>query len=441
MVRRAVKGVLLATLHSKPETRTLKIAIIGSGIAGLTAAYKLHQQHDITVFEAADRLGGHTATIDVTVDGCQHSIDTGFIVFNDWTYPNFIALMNELGVQWRDSDMSFGVNCQTSGLQYAGVTGRVAMYNGLFAQRRNLLSPSYIGMLLDILRFNKRACADFEHDRIPDMVLKDYVAHLGLSDKFRDYYLVPMASAIWSTPFLQTLEFPVRFMLPFMYRHGLLNVHNRPRWRTLVGGSGAYLQPISAGFADRICLSTPVTGIERFDDHVQLYTNDNVERFDHVVLACHSDQSLSLLRDTSADEQRVLSAVNYQANDVVLHTDASVMPENRRAWASWNYYLTAERSGLPRVTYDMNRLMGITGDHQFLVSLNDTDRIDPAKVLGRFDYAHPVFTGAAAHAQTQWSLINGVQRTWFCGAWWGKGFHEDGVVSALRVAEELVRRT
>ncbi|OFE11634.1 FAD-dependent oxidoreductase [Pseudohongiella acticola] len=416
----------------------MKIAIVGTGIAGLTTAFKLHRHHDITVFEADDRLGGHTATIDVSVNGQSHSIDTGFIVFNDWTYPNFIALMDELGIQWRDSDMSFGVSCQTTGLEYAGVTGRLALYNGLFAQRKNLLSPSYIKMLLDILRFNQQAISDFENDCIPDSSLQDYVRDMGLGDRFRDYYLVPMASAIWSTPFQRMLEFPVRFMVPFMVRHGLLNVHNRPRWRTLVGGSGAYLEPMSAGFSDRIRLSTPVTEVKRHAENVDVVTRDGVEQFDQVVLACHSDQALALLGDASESEQAVLAAIQYQANDVVLHTDASVMPANKRAWASWNYYLTEDRSGLPRITYDMNRLMGIVGDAQFLVSLNDTDRIAPESILGRFNYAHPVFTRAAADAQTQWALINGVQRTWFCGAWWGKGFHEDGVVSALRVSDALL---
>ena len=415
----------------------MKIAIVGTGIAGLTAAYKLHRQHDITVYEAEDRLGGHTATVEVSVDGRGYAIDTGFIVFNDWTYPRFIELMNELDVQWRESDMSFGVSCQTTGLEYAGVNGRLALYNGLFAQRSNLLSPGYVGMLLDILRFNKQAISDFDNNCIPDLQLQDYVKKLGLSDRFRDYYLVPMASAIWSTPFQRMLEFPVRFMVPFMVRHGLLNVHNRPRWRTLVGGSSAYLAPMSAGFSDRIRLSTPVTGIERQEDHVTVFADGVTEQFDQVILAGHSDQSLGLLRDASADEGDVLSAVRYQANDVVLHTDTSVMPDNRRAWASWNYYLTEDRHGLPRVTYDMNRLMGIDSDIRFLVSLNDSDRIDPARILGRFNYAHPVFTRDAAHAQTQWSLINGVRRTWFCGAWWGKGFHEDGVVSALRVTDAL----
>jgi uncharacterized protein len=416
----------------------LKIAIVGSGIAGLTAAYKLQKRHDITVFEAANRLGGHTATIEVSVDDSQYQIDTGFIVYNDWTYPNFIALMDELGVRWRDSDMSFGMHCAVSGLQYAGVDGRFAMVNALFAQRRNLFSPSYLRMLLDILRFNKQAVADTVNDQIPDETLQQYVTRLKLSKMFTEYYLVPMCSAIWSTPFLNMYEFPMRFMLPFMYSHGLLSVDNRPRWRTLQGGSHAYLAPMSAGFADRIRLGTAVTGIIRETDSVRLYFADQSEQFDQVILACHSDQSLALLRDPAGSETDVLSAIRYQSNDVVLHTDTAVMPPNRRAWASWNYHLESKRTGLPRVTYDMNRLMGIQSDHRFLVSLNDSDRIRPEKILGCFDYAHPIFNTAAAHAQTQWSAINGVNRTWYCGAWWGKGFHEDGVVSALRVAKALI---
>jgi len=415
----------------------LKIAIVGSGIAGLTAAYKLNPHHDITVFEASDRPGGHTATIDFELDGTAHSVDTGFIVFNDWTYPNFISLMKELGVSWRDSDMSFGLGCSVSGLQYAGVDGRLAMINALFAQRGNLVSPSYIRMLLDILRFNKQASLDAQSGNIPDETLRDYVKRLGLGEMFRDYYLVPMTSAIWSTPFLQMYQFPVRFMLPFMLRHGLLSVNERPRWRTLCGGSKAYLAPMTAAFRDKIRLSSPVTGITRASDGVTVHLDERKEVFDQVILACHSDQSLGLLRDPHIDEQRVLAAITYQANDVVLHTDTRVMPANKRAWASWNYHLTAERAGLPRVTYDMNRLMGIDSPYRFLVSLNDTDRIHPESILGSFAYAHPVFTREAAQAQTRWTKINGVNRTWYCGAWWGKGFHEDGVVSALKVVEAL----
>ncbi|TFH70801.1 FAD-dependent oxidoreductase [Gammaproteobacteria bacterium LSUCC0112] len=415
----------------------MRIAIIGSGISGLVAAYKLHARHDITVFEAADRLGGHTATIDVKLDNRHYAIDTGFIVYNDWTYPNFIKLMDELGVQWRESDMSFGVNCELTGLQYAGVTGQLAMINSLFAQRRNLLSPSFLRLLLDILAFNKQAILDVETDNIPDMTLKQYVEHHKLGNKFMDYYLVPMCSAIWSTPFLQMYEFPTRFLLPFLYKHGLINVHNRPRWRTLTGGSKAYLAPMSAGFANNIRLESPVFAVKRDALGVDVHSNHGWERFDQVIIACHSDQALALLSDSSAAEHQVLSAIAYQANDVVLHTDVSVMPENRRAWASWNYHLNDDRSGLPRLTYDMNRLMGITGPDHFFVSLNHTDHIDPAKIHGRFDYAHPIFTSAGADAQTRWSDVNGVNRTWFCGAWWGKGFHEDGVVSALRVVDGI----
>lgn len=415
----------------------MKIAIIGTGISGLTSAYKLNPHHNITVFEASDRIGGHTATIDVELDGHAYSVDTGFIVYNDWTYPNFISLMNELGIQWRESDMSFGVACESTGLQYAGVTGKVAMYNSLFAQRSKLFSPSYIRMLMDILAFNRQAIVDVESDSIPDMTLEQYIRHHGLGQMFMDYYLVPMCSAIWSTPFQQMYEFPMRFMLPFLYKHGLVNVHNRPRWRTLCGGSSAYLKPLSASFADRIRLSTPVTGIERSDQGVTVQSSQGAELFDQIILACHSDQALALLNDITTAEHRVLSSIRYQSNDVVLHTDSSVMPSNHRAWASWNYHLTADRSGLPRLSYDMNRLMGISGPHHFFVSLNHTDRIDPAKVLGRYDYAHPIFTRQGADAQNQWAQVNGVNRTWFCGAWWGKGFHEDGVVSALRVASAL----
>lgn len=414
----------------------MKIAIIGTGIAGLAAAYRLAPHHDITVYEASDRIGGHTATVDVTLAGKDYAIDTGFIVFNDWTYPNFIALMNELDVGWRDSDMSFGVQCQTTGLEYAGVSGRLAMYNSLFAQRRQLASPTFIKMLLQILRFNKQAIADVEADSIPDETLQAYLQRHHLSAAFAGYYLVPMTSAIWSTPFNDMLNFPVRFMLPFMYRHGLLNVHHRPRWRTLTGGSRAYLEPMSRSFADRIHLSTPVVDIRRHADRVTVTSSRGEADYDQVVLACHSDQSLAMLSDPTAAETEVLSAISYQPNDVVLHTDTRVMPENRRAWASWNYYLPAERSGLPRVTYDMNRLMGIESPQRFLVSLNDTDRIASDRILGRFEYAHPVFTRKGADAQSRWSDING-GRTWYCGAWWGKGFHEDGVVSALRVVDAI----
>lgn len=417
----------------------MKIAIIGSGISGLTAAYYLHKQHEITVFEADTRLGGHTATVDVPLGGHSWSIDTGFIVFNDWTYPNFIRLMDEIGVKSRQSDMSFSVSCERTGLEFAGVDGRLALLNGLFAQRGNLLSPTHIGMLLDIVRFNKQAVADVELDRIDrDITLRDYVAKHHLGRQFTEFYLIPMASAIWSTPIRQMYEFPMRFMLPFMYRHGLLSVSKRPKWRTIVGGSKSYIAPLSAGFSDRIKLGTPVTGIRRQKESVSVEAAGQVESFDHIVIACHSDQALALLQDATQVENATLSAIRYQENEVVLHTDIGQMPANSRAWASWNYRLRPGcEDALPVVTYDMNRLMGLDSAARFCVTLNNTAAIAPESILGRFNYAHPIFTQGGVDAQLRWNQINGARRTWFCGAWWGKGFHEDGVVSAIRVAEAL----
>jgi predicted NAD/FAD-binding protein len=417
----------------------VKIAVIGSGISGLTAAYYLHKDHDITLFEAEERLGGHTATVDVEAQGQRYSIDTGFIVFNDWTYPNFIELMDEIGVESRQSDMSFSVSCERTGLEFAGLDGKLSLLNGLFAQRRRLFSPSYINLLLDIVRFNKIAVADVENGHIDhNITLRDYVKKYRLSQGFRDFYLIPMASAIWSTPFAQMLDFPMRFMLPFMYAHGLLSVSKRPKWRTILGGSSQYIAPLSAGFKDRIRLATPVLSVERFDDHVQITTQGGSERFDQVILACHSDQSLSLLKDVSAAERHTLEAIRYQPNEVVLHTDIGQLPRNRRAWASWNYRLTPGGENLlPKVTYDMNRLMGIDAQQRFCVTLNNSAAIAPDHILDRFDYAHPIFTLSGVDAQERWEAINGQRRTWFCGAWWGKGFHEDGVVSARRVVTAL----
>lgn len=419
----------------------MKIAIVGSGISGLAAAYRLHRHHDITVYEAADRIGGHTATIDVRLGDQEYRIDTGFIVYNDWTYPQFIRLMDELGVDSRPSDMSFGVCDEETGLEYAGVEGRKAMIDALFAQRRSAVSPRHLGMLIDILRFNRLATADVIKDRLPpDLTLNEYVARKRLGKAFRDFYLVPMGSAIWSTPLEDMYEFPVAFMLPFMHHHGLLSVSHRPKWRTITGGSDRYIGPMTAAFRDRIHLNTPVRQIKRFADHAIVRTDAGERYYDQVILACHSDQALALLLDPDPAEQEILSAIRYRDNDVVLHTDTAVLPDSSRAWASWNYYLTADRKGPPRLTYDMNRLMGLEAPQRFLVSLNDTTRIDPEKVLGRFRYAHPVFTVEGARAQQRWQEINGRRCTWYCGAWWGKGFHEDGVSSARRVTDALLTR-
>lgn len=417
----------------------MKIAIIGSGISGLTSAYLLHKHHDIHVFEAADVIGGHTATVDVDYGGLQHKIDTGFIVFNDWTYPNFIRLMNEIGVKSRLSDMSFGVNCDVTGLQYAGVEGRFSLFNGLFAQRTKLFSPKHVRMLLDIVKFNKCAVADVEADRIdPHWTLQDYVRRNNLSDQFAHFYLIPMASAIWSTPFAQMQQFPMNFMLPFMYRHGLLSVANRPKWRTIVGGSGAYIEPLTNGFREKIRLNSPVTNVRRDRDGVVVTSAAGEEGFDHVIFACHSDQALALLEDPVEHETQILGSVRYQENEVVLHSDLSLMPSNKRAWASWNYQLSEGcEEALPMVTYDMNRLMGIEVSSRFFVTLNSAKPIREDLVHRTFRYAHPIFTREGVSAQQRWADINGHNRSWFCGAWWGKGFHEDGVNSALQVVEAI----
>jgi predicted NAD/FAD-binding protein len=417
----------------------VKIAIIGSGISGLTAAYLLHQQHEIVVYEASERLGGHTATVSVELAGTTYDIDTGFIVFNDWTYPNFIRLMEQIGVKSRQSDMSFSVSCEGSGLEFAGMDGKLQLLNGLFAQRRNLFSPSYLNMLLDIVRFNKQAIADVENQRIDESInLREYVSKYRFGKLFTEFYLIPMASAIWSTPFRDMYEFPIRFMLPFMYRHGLLSVSHRPKWRTIRGGSSSYIAPLSAGFADSVRLSTPVTGVRRFKDHVELMTQGKSELYDQVVLACHSDQALSLLQDVETIEGDTLSAVCYQSNEVVLHTDIGQLPRNQRAWASWNYRLSPGcEERLPVVTYDMNRLMGLESSERFCVTLNNRSQIAEERILGRYEYAHPIFKQSGVDAQARWHEINGQRRTWFCGAWWGKGFHEDGVNSAVRVAQAL----
>ena len=420
----------------------MKIAIIGSGIAGLTAAYRLHKSHDIVLFEAQDRLGGHTATVDVKTASGHYKIDTGFIVFNDWTYPQFIKMMDEVGVQSRQSDMSFSVSCARTGLEFAGLDGKLALINGLFAQRRNLLSPSYINMLLDIVRFNKVAVSDVENNHIDDSItLQEYVRKYRLGEYFRDYFLIPMACAIWSTPYKQMLDFPMRFMLPFMYKHGLLSVNRRPKWRTIVGGSSEYIEPLSAGFKHAVRLNSPVLGVSRTNECVEVVSATGTENFDQVIFACHSDQSLKLLVDANETEHSVLQAIEYQNNEVVLHTDRAQMPRNPRAWASWNYKLTPNaETELPKLTYDMNRLMGIESQERFYVTLNNSQGIAAEKILQRFDYAHPIFTQKGVDAQQRWAEVNGVQRTWFCGAWWGKGFHEDAVVSANRVCDELALR-
>lgn len=413
-----------------------RIAIIGSGISGMAAGWYLSSQHEVTLFEADGRLGGHTATMDVEVGGKSYAIDTGFIVFNDWTYPHFQRLLETLEVPSQATEMSFSVHETNVDFEYNGHT-----LGSLFAQRRNLLSPAFYRLLRDILRFNKQATADLEAKRLPsDTTLGQYLDQHGYDDAFQRRYLLPMGAAIWSASIGDLRAFPLTFFVRFFRNHGLLSVNHRPQWHTLVGGSKRYIPSMTAPYAARIHLNTPVTRIERNATGVMITTAQGTQRFDHVVLACHADQALAMLGDPTPAEQDILAAMPYQDNEVVLHTDTSLLPRRQRAWASWNYRLDGRGADeRVSVTYNMNILQRLKeAETTFCVTLNDSNSIDPAKVLGRYTYAHPQFTLAGQAAQMRHDEISSVaRRTHFCGAYWRNGFHEDGVWSALRVAQAL----
>ncbi len=411
----------------------MHIAIIGSGISGLVCAHLLSRNNEVAVFETADWIGGHTHTVDVDVAGEQHAVDTGFIVFNDWTYPNFIKLLDQLGVASRPTEMSFSVNQPSSGLEYNGNT-----LNSLFAQRRNLISPGFIGMVRDILRFNREAMADLDQNRIAaDLTLGEYLQTKQYGQRFIDHYIIPMGAAIWSMSLADMLAFPLQFFVRFFRNHGLLSVSDRPQWRVIEGGSRSYIDPLTAPFREAIHLNCAVTRIIRDDQGVTVISPRGEERFDRVILACHSDQALKLLAQPTEQEQSILGAIGYADNDVVLHTDTRLLPKRKLAWASWNYRLDSERQQPAAVTYNMNILQGIESATTFCVSLNQTAAIDPAKILRRFSYAHPQFSLEAAAAQARWSELAGANHTYYCGAYWANGFHEDGVTSALRVTSAM----
>jgi len=409
----------------------MKIAIIGSGIAGNVAAHRLHKEHEITVFEAGAHVGGHTHTHEIDSHGERYAIDTGFIVFNDWTYPNFIALLSELGVESQASVMSFSVRNEASSLEYNGTT-----LNTLFAQRSNLLRPSFYRMLRDIVRFNREASALLASST--DIALGDYLAAHHYSSEFIGDYLVPMGAAIWSTDPARMLAFPARFFVRFFENHGMLSVDARPQWRAIRGGSARYVDKLVAPFRGRIRLNTPVESVRRMRDCVLVKARGvEAQRFEHVFLACHSDQALGLLADATPLERQILGAIPYQENEAVLHTDTSMLPHARRAWAAWNYHVVRESSERVALTYNMNILQSLAARETFCVTLNHSERIAPAKIIKRLVYHHPLFTPAGVAAQQRQHEINGQQRTYFCGAYWRFGFHEDGVVSALDAVEHF----
>ncbi|MCC5881817.1 MAG: FAD-dependent oxidoreductase [Halomonas sp.] len=412
-----------------------RIAVVGSGISGMAAAWYLSVRHQVTLFEATDRLGGHTATVDVEIDRCRYAIDTGFIVFNDWTYPHFQRLLKELGVAVQPTEMSFSVHETQRDFEYNGHS-----LGSLFAQRRNLVSPRFHRLLADILRFNRLATADLKNGRLPEtLTLAEYLTTNGFGVDFQRRYLLPMGAAIWSASLGNMGGMPALFFVRFFHHHGLLSVRHRPQWYTLVGGSRAYIPRLTAPYAERIRLATPVRSIRRTGSGVMLTTSAGREHFDQVVLACHADQALRLLDDASPVERQVLSALPYGDNEVVLHTDTQLLPRRRRAWASWNYRLDGrDDEARASVTYHMNMLQRLEAPHTFCVTLNDSAAIDPRKILGHFRYAHPQFSLAGQQAQARHGEISSVSgRTHFCGAYWRNGFHEDGVWSALRVANAL----
>ena len=411
-----------------------RVAIVGSGIAGLTAAYRLQNDVDVTVFEQNDWIGGHTHTVDVTLDGQTYAVDTGFIVFNEWTYPRFLNLLSELNLAHQDTDMSFSVMSETTGIEYAGTN-----LSTLFAQRRRLLSPSYYRFLRDIMRFNRTAIDDLANERISASVtLHDYLRKLSLCDLFHSHYLLPMAAAIWSSDLKDVNQMPALFFIRFFKNHGLLSVTDRPQWYTLPGGSRSYIAPLTASFRERIRLETPVKSVRNTSQGVEVVTAVGVEKYDAVVLASHSDQSLALLDESERAIRTILQGIPYADNEVVLHTDRSQMPANRRAWASWNYQIQRNPDGLGAVvTYDMNRLQNLDGPHQFFVTLNNTKHIKPESILGCWTYAHPQFGPDSLQVQSGIDRVNTTSRITIAGAWCRNGFHEDGVVSGEKAAEAI----
>lgn len=413
----------------------MKIAIVGTGIAGNVAAYHLSREHDITVFEAGGHVGGHTHTHEVEQEGRRYNVDTGFIVFNDWTYPNFIALLDELNVPSQASVMSFSVRAEHTGIEYSGTS-----LNTLFAQRRNLLRPSFLRMIHDIMRFNREAPALLDSDG-DDSTLGDYLAAQCYSDTFIEHYIIPMGAAIWSTDPEKMQSFPTRYFVRFFHNHGMLSVDRRPQWRTIQGGSARYVDKLTAPFRARIRLHTPIEWIRRLPGQVLVKARGlDAERYDQMFLACHSDQALALLTDPSPEERDVLSAIPYQENEAVLHTDTRLLPRRQLAWAAWNYHVLPQAHDRVALTYNMNILQSLQSREPFLVTLNHSAAINPAKIIKRIRYHHPLYTRAGVSAQARQAEINGALNTYYCGAYWGFGFHEDGVVSALNALEHFKER-
>ena len=414
----------------------MRIAIIGSGISGLTAAYLLNHDHEITLYEANDHIGGHTHTHDIEMDGKTWSVDSGFIVYNERTYPNFIRILDELGVKRKPTRMGFSVKSVSKGLEYAGHS-----LDGLFSQRRNLVRPSFWRMVKSILRFKKES--EEQLNELPmDMTMGSFLEKNHYPSEFIEHFIIPMGAAIWSTKPNMMTEIPAVFFIRFFQNHGILAIKDKPIWWVINGGSKNYVKKMTAGFIDKIKVSTPVKRVKR-NDSIEIIAGSpqHMTSYDAVVFACHSDQTLNMLADPSYEENEILRAITYQRNDVILHTDHSVLPTRRKAWSSWNYQLDSDPERPVALTYNMNILQGLESSVTFCVTLNDPQAVNPDKIIKQITYHHPLITVKSTSAQKRKNEISGVNNTYYCGAYWHNGFHEDGVVSAMdackMIAENL----
>ena len=408
----------------------MKIAIIGSGISGLVCGHLLHQDHDISIFEANDYICGHTHTIDVQRGNSSCAVDTGFIVFNRSTYPNFCTLLEQLGITSQPTCMNFSVRCDQTGLEYGSES-----INTLFAQRKNLLSPPFWRMVFEIFKLRRKLIV-YLNSNSPDMSMGEFLAQHGFSQRFIDHFVVPLGASLWSAEPGKIKEFPARTFGRFFENHGFLQAANPIEWRVISGGSRQYVKKLIVPFAEKIYLNSPVSRVQRTDEHVELtFPNRPAEQFDQVIFATHSDQALTILAKPTEEEHRILGAIPYQENITLLHTDDQVLPLNRKAWSSWNYLIEPQQADRASVTYNMNMLQSINAHETFCVSLNLEQMITPEKVIGRYLYHHPVYMERSIPAQESHDLISGRNRTHYCGAYWGYGFHEDGVKSALAVCK------
>jgi predicted NAD/FAD-binding protein len=401
----------------------MKIAIVGSGISGNTIAHLLHKKHNITLFEKNNRIGGHSHTHNIEINGSPISVDTGFIVFNKKTYPLFSSLLRELDVAHEDSKMSFSVFSKKTGLEYNGTT-----LNTLFSQRRNIFNPKFIKMIFEILRFNKESLGLLNTSK--ELSLGDYLAKNTYSDYFLKNYILPMGSAIWSSNLETMIKFPAKFFVTFLHNHGMLNINNRPQWLTISNGSKSYVQKLCYPFIDNIRLNSNIKFIERKSNKVIVHSKYGSENFDYIFMACHSNEALAILKDASNNEKEILGAIPYTNNEVYLHTDSSIMPKYKLSWAAWNYNIDSKESEPITLTYNMNILQNIKIETPVLVTLNPKGCIDPKKIIKKLNYAHPTFSIDSINAQKKHPIISGINRTFFAGAYWGNGFHEDGVKSA-----------